>query len=85
MLAGAAVLLAISLWPSITPPAAFALALLAISGAVVVAYSAAGNYLVPLPHRYIQEFNVGTRSGHRMLALRVPGIGAGRWSCWCWP
>ncbi len=59
VLAGAAVLLAIGLWPRIKPAVAFVLALLAISGAVVIAYSATGNYLLPLPHRYVQEFNVG--------------------------
>jgi hypothetical protein len=59
VLAGAALLLAIGLLPRVSPAGGFALALLAISGAVVVAYSAAGNYLVPLPHRYLQEFNAG--------------------------
>jgi hypothetical protein len=59
VLAGASVVLGIGLWPRIKPAAAFALALLAISGAVVISYSATGNYLLPLPHRYIQEFNAG--------------------------
>ncbi|HTT63340.1 MAG TPA: IPT/TIG domain-containing protein [Bryobacteraceae bacterium] len=72
VLAGAAVLLAISLWPRIKPVAAFTLALLAISGAVVIAYSAAGNYLLPLPHRYIQEFNVG-------LVLAIGCLAAAAW------
>jgi hypothetical protein len=72
VLAGAALVIAISLWPRIKPPAAFALALLAISGAVVVSYSAAGNYLVPLPHRYIQEFSVG-------LVLAIGCVAAAAW------
>lgn len=59
VLAGAAVLLAASLWRRMSAAAAFAMALVAISGAVVISYAAAGNYLVPLPHRYAQEFNVG--------------------------
>jgi hypothetical protein len=50
------------------------LALLAISGAVVVSYSATGNYLLPLPHRYIQEFNVGL-----VLAIGCLAAAAWRW------
>lgn len=73
VLAGAAVLLAISLWPRVSPAAAFALALLAISGAVVVAYSLTGNYLLPLPHRYILEFNVG-------LVLAIGCLSAAAWN-----
>ncbi len=72
VLAGAAVLLAVSLWPRIKPATAFALALLAVSGAVVVSYSATGNYLLPLPHRYIQEFNVG-------LVLAIGCLAATAW------
>jgi hypothetical protein len=72
VLAGAAILLAIGLWPRIQPAAAFSLALLAISGAVVVSYSATGNYLLPLPHRYLQEFNVG-------LVLAIGCLAAVAW------
>jgi len=72
VLAGAAVLLAIALWPRIQPAAAFVLALLAISGAVVISYGATGNYLLPLPHRYIQEFNVG-------LVLAIGCLAAAAW------
>jgi hypothetical protein len=74
VLAGAGVLLAIGLLSRITPAGGFVLALLAISGAVVVAYSAAGNYLVPLPHRYLQEFNVGL----------VLAIGCLAQAAWMW-
>jgi len=59
VLAGALLVLGVSLWPRIKPAVAFVLALLAVSGAVVISYSATGNYLLPLPHRYAQEFNVG--------------------------
>ena len=72
VLAGAAVVLAISLWPRIDRRAAFALALAAISGAVVVSYSLTGNYLLPLPHRYIQEFNVA-------LILAIGCLAAAAW------
>jgi hypothetical protein len=72
VLAGAAVLLGVSLWPRLNAAAAFVLALLAISGAVVVSYSAAGNYLLPLPHRYIQEFNAG-------LVLAIGCLAAAAW------
>lgn len=74
VLAGAAVLLAVSLWPRIRPAAAFTLALLAISGAVVIAYSLTGNYLLPLPHRYLQEFNVAL-----VLAIGCFAAAAGKW------
>jgi len=72
VLAGAAVLFAIGLWPRIKPAAAFALALLAISGAVVISYSLTGNYLLPLPHRYVQEFNVA-------LVLAIGCLAAAAW------
>jgi hypothetical protein len=72
VLVGAALVLAISLWPRIKPAAAFVLALLAISGAVVISYSATGNYLLPLPHRYVQEFNVG-------LVLAIGCLAAPAW------
>jgi len=72
ILAAAAMLLGGSLWPRIPSPAAFVLALLAISGAVVISYSATGNYLLPLPHRYIQEFNVG-------LVLAIGCLAAAAW------
>ena len=75
ILAGAAVVLAISLWPRTNAVGAFVLALLAISGAVVVSYSAAGNYLLPLPHRYVQEFNVG-------LVLSIGCVVAAAWRWW---
>ena len=75
VLAGAAVVIAVSLWPRIKPAAAFALALLAISGAVVISYSTTGNYLLPLPHRYIQEFNVG-------LVLATGCLAAAAWQWW---
>ena len=74
VLSGAAGVLAISLWPRIKPAAAFVLALLAISGAVVVSYSATGSYLLPLPHRYVQEFNVGL-----VLAIGCLAVAAWRW------
>jgi hypothetical protein len=74
VLAGAAALLAIGLWwPRLHPAAAFTLALVAISGAVVIVYSATGNYLLPLPHRYIQEFNVG-------LVLAIGCLAAVAWN-----
>jgi hypothetical protein len=72
VVAGAAVVLAVSLWPRIPAAAAFVLALLAVSGAVVISYSATGNYLLPLPHRYIQEFNVG-------LLLAIGCVAAATW------
>jgi len=59
VLAGAAALLGASLWRRLDAATAFAMALIAIAGAVLIPYTAAGNYLVPLPHRYTQEFNVG--------------------------
>src|SRR5450755_622953 len=72
VLGGASVLLALSLWRRLNSAAAFALALLAISGAVVVCYSATGNYLLPLPHRYIQEFNVA-------LVFAIGCVAAAAW------
>lgn len=73
VLAAAAVLVGVSLWPRIKASAAFALALFAITGAVVVSYSMTGNYLLPLPHRYIQEFNVA-------LVLAVGCVAAAAWT-----
>lgn len=74
VLAGAAVLVAAALWRRVPAAAAFALALLGISGAVVVSYSLTGNYLLPLPHRYVQEFNAGL-----VLAIGCVAAAAWRW------
>jgi hypothetical protein len=50
------------------PPAiALLLAWLAIVGAVVLSYTFAGNSVLPLPHRYMLEFNVCT-------VLAIPGL-----------
>lgn len=72
VLAGALLLLSVSWWSRTRPAAAFTLALLAISGAVVISYDATGNYLLPLPHRYVQEFNVG-------LVLAIGCLAAAAW------
>ncbi len=70
----AAALVALSLWRKIPAAASFVLALAALAGVAPAALSGAGNYLVPLPHRYVLELN----------AALVLGIGwllsaAGRW------
>ena len=74
ILAAALVLLAFSLWRRVNAAAAFALALLAIAGAVVISYDRTGNYLLPLPHRYLQEFNVAI-----VLAIGCLASLAWRW------
>ena len=59
ILACSAAVIGVSLWARI--PAAFALVLawIAVLGAVVVSFSIAGNNLVPMPNRYMLEFNAG--------------------------
>ncbi len=74
VLASSALVVAAAFWRRIPTAAAFAMALLAISGAVVVSYSLTGNYLLPLPHRYILEFNVGL-----VLAIGCVATAAWRW------
>ncbi len=59
ILACAAALAGVSLWRR--TPAAFALVLawVAVLGAVVFSFSIVGNNLVPMPNRYMLEFNAG--------------------------
>jgi hypothetical protein len=57
ILASAAILVGLSLWPRSRPEHALIWTWLALSGAVVVSYTAVGNYLLPSPHRYMLEFN----------------------------
>jgi IPT/TIG domain len=56
ILAAALIILGLSLWRRIPSPVALAAVWFALSGLVVVGYLLAGNYLLPLPHRYTLEF-----------------------------
>ncbi len=58
ILVSASGLLAIAFWRRVPAPFALLLSWVAISGAVVAAFSLAGNQLLPLPHRYVTEFNI---------------------------
>jgi len=57
LMCGAA-LVGAALWRRTPPVASFLASWLAILGTIVATFSLAGNYLVPLPHRYVMEFNV---------------------------
>jgi IPT/TIG domain len=59
ILLGAAALVGLSLWRPVPSRIALILAWLAVSGAVIISYTVVGNYLLPMPHRYMLEFNVG--------------------------
>src|SRR5258708_6169410 len=51
-------LLALALYRRTPMAVSFVLASISLFGTVVVAFSAAGNSLLPLPHRYVLELNV---------------------------
>jgi hypothetical protein len=55
----AGLLAAISFWKRIPPALALVLAWVSVLGAVVFTFSLAGNNLVPMPNRYMLEFNAG--------------------------
>ncbi len=55
----AGVLGGVSLWRRVPAALALVLAWVAVLGAVVISFSLAGNNLVPLPNRYMLEFNAG--------------------------
>jgi hypothetical protein len=57
ILAVALLLVGFSFWRRTPPELALILVWAALSGLVVVSYIVAGNYLLPLPHRYMLEFN----------------------------
>jgi hypothetical protein len=60
ILAAALVVLAFSFWRRVPSELALVAVWTALSGLVVVCYLVAGNYLLPLPHRYLLEFSAGT-------------------------
>jgi hypothetical protein len=90
ILAAAAILVGVSCWPRVRPELALIWTWLALSGAVVVSYTVAGNYLLPSPHRYMLEFNAACvlavaslisliprdRRGPFVSVLTIAGLGA---------
>lgn len=68
VLAVAAAMLGVALWRRTPPLVAFLLAWLALSGAPVEAFDLARSQLLPLPWRYVMEFNMG-------LVLACAGLG----------
>jgi hypothetical protein len=73
ILAVASILIGVSFWRRVPAPLALAVAWVALTGAVVVSYTLEGNYLLPLPHRYILEFNVALMLLIAGLISLVPG------------
>ena len=67
ILLAAAVLLSLSFWRRIAPELAFLIAWVAIAGAIILAFTLAGSALLPMPHRYMLEFNAG-------LVMAVAGV-----------
>jgi hypothetical protein len=67
VLAVAAAMLGLALWRRIAPEVAFLLAWVAIAGAIILAFTLAGSALLPMPHRYMLEFNAG-------LVMAVAGL-----------
>ena len=59
ILLGATTLLGLAMWPRTSAVASLVLAWLAISGAPVVAFSLEGSAILPMPFRYVMEFNAG--------------------------
>lgn len=59
MLAAALVLVGICFWRRVPPEVVLPVVWTALSGLVVLSYMLAGNYLLPLPHRYLLELSAG--------------------------
>jgi hypothetical protein len=59
ILAAALAVLVLSIWKRVPSELALVAVWTALSGLVVVSYLVAGNYLLPLPHRYLLEFSAG--------------------------
>ncbi len=60
ILAIALVVVMAATWRRVPSQLALVAVWTALSGLVVVSYLVAGNYLLPLPHRYLLEFSAGT-------------------------
>jgi hypothetical protein len=73
ILLAAVTLIGVSFWRRVSAPFALVLTWVALTGAVVVTFTLAGNYLLPLPHRYILELNVALVLGIGGLISLVPG------------
>jgi hypothetical protein len=69
----AAILVVMSFSRLVSAPFALVLAWVALTGAVVISFTLAGNYLLPLPHRYVLEFNVALVLGIAGLLSLTPG------------
>jgi hypothetical protein len=67
LLAVTIALTALALWKKVPGPLALTLVWSALAGFVVVSFLMAGNYLLPLPHRYLLELSAG-------LALLVAAL-----------
>ena len=59
ILAAALLVLALSFWRRVPSELALPAVWTALSGLVVLGYLIAGNYLLPLPHRYLLELSAG--------------------------
>ncbi len=72
ILTGAGVLLGLAFWRRTPPVASFLLAWLALSGTPVIAFTLAGNHLLPMPWRYVMEFNMALIVAAASLACLGP-------------
>ncbi len=72
ILAAAASLICLSFWRRVSPALALIWTWLALSGAVIVAYTVSGSYLLPSPHRYMLEFNAACVLGVVSLISLIP-------------
>ena len=75
ILLAAAGAIGLALWRRVPPPLALALAWVALAGAVVAAFTLAGNALVPSPNRAMLELNAGAV----LLVAGLISLAAPRW------
>ena len=59
IIAVALAVIALALWRRVPGPVTVTVAWTALSGVAIVSFTLVGNYLIPLPHRYMLEFNAG--------------------------
>jgi hypothetical protein len=77
VLMGAAILIGVALWRGVPARIALPMAWVAITGAVVVTFTLAGANVLPWPHRFMLEFNVGLV----LMGAALISLTPSKWQC----
>ena len=77
VLISCAVLIGVALWRSVPPRIALLLAWVAITGAVVLTFTLTGANVLPWPHRFMLEFNIGLV----LMGAGLISFAPSKWQC----